>query len=145
MYRSIKVFPSAFSAAFRQHRAESHCHFVHGYALSVELTFEADELDKRNWVVDFGELKDLRGTIAALFDHKTIVAEDDPALKRFQEAHKRGDVDLIVMPHVGCEAFAQEIHEMTEAWLDVHGYLPRVRIAKVGVWEHDGNGAEYEP
>jgi 6-pyruvoyltetrahydropterin/6-carboxytetrahydropterin synthase len=30
------------SACFRQHRAKSHCRFLHGYPLSFTFTFAAD-------------------------------------------------------------------------------------------------------
>ena len=49
------------SAAFRQWRStHSHCQFIHGYNLTADITFECDNLDERNWVMDFGGLKDLK-------------------------------------------------------------------------------------
>lgn len=49
IYRSTKTYGHeiGLSAAFRQWRAESHCRFVHGYALAVKFVFEAGELDAR--------------------------------------------------------------------------------------------------
>ena len=32
--------------------------FVHGYSLGFKLVFECDSLDERNWVMDFGGLKE---------------------------------------------------------------------------------------
>ena len=74
MYQSGKTYGHevGFSCAFRQHKAQSHCKFLHGYALSFKFIFEADELDARNWVVDFGSLKSLKGWLENTFDHKTI-------------------------------------------------------------------------
>lgn len=48
-YKSTKLYGHeiGLSAAFRQWRAESHCRFLHGYALAVRFEFEADELDVR--------------------------------------------------------------------------------------------------
>lgn len=68
IYRSTKTFghECGFSVAFRQWRAESHCRLLHGYALAFKFTFEAEELDVRNWVVDFGALKSLKGILEAL-------------------------------------------------------------------------------
>ena len=56
VFRSTKTYghEMGFSCAFRQHRADSHCRLVHGYALAFHFEFEATELDVRNWVVDFG-------------------------------------------------------------------------------------------
>ena len=45
------------SCAFRQWRAKhSHCKYMHGYALSVRINFKG-QLNDRNWVYDFGDLK----------------------------------------------------------------------------------------
>lgn len=145
-YKSTKTYGHnlGLSAAFRQWRAESHCRLLHGYALSIHLEFEADELDVRNWVVDFGSLKSLKGLIENTFDHKTIVAEDDPEIEWFREAHARGILELVEVPACGCEKFAEMIFEATEIWLKDNGYSPRCRIAKVEVREHGANSAIFE-
>lgn len=131
------------SAAFRQWRAESHCRFLHGYALAVRFEFAADELDVRNWVVDFGSLKSLKGWLENTFDHKTVVAEDDPAMDWFVEAERRGLTDLVILPATGCEKFAEIIYGATQVWLRDNGYAPRVRLVSVEVREHGANSAIY--
>jgi 6-pyruvoyltetrahydropterin/6-carboxytetrahydropterin synthase len=140
-YQSTKTFPFAFSAAFRQHKADSHCRFIHGYALSVRLVFQSEELDVRNWVVDFGSLKDLKGRIEELFDHTTIIAEDDPGLDWFVEADRLGLIQLRIFPAGGCERFAEYIFGITQQWLADSGYSPRVKLISVEVSEHPGNSA----
>ena len=65
------------SCAFRQHRADTHCNLIHGYALQFELQFGSSNLDFRNWVVDFGGLKDLKAWLKYMFDHTYLVADDD--------------------------------------------------------------------
>jgi 6-pyruvoyltetrahydropterin/6-carboxytetrahydropterin synthase len=95
-YQSHKTYTHAegWSCAFRQWKADhSHCHYLHGYALQVELTFEAEALDHRNWVVDFGGLKGLKKVLQSVFDHTTLIAEDDPELGWFEAAHQRGILD----------------------------------------------------
>mgnify|MGYP001588063145 CR=1 FL=1 len=49
-YKSTKTYGHAIglSAAFRQWRADSHCKYLHGYALAVKFVFEAGELDSRD-------------------------------------------------------------------------------------------------
>lgn len=131
------------SAAFRQWRAESHCRLLHGYALAVTLVFSAEELDARNWVVDFGSLKSLRGMLEDTFDHKTIVAEDDPKLELFKLMQEEGIIDLVLLPSCGCEKFAEYIYEATEVWLKDNGYAPRVNLVSVEVKEHGANSAVY--
>ena len=142
-YQSTKRWghEQGLSCAFRQWRAPSHCHFVHGYSIAVKFVFEANELDYRNWVVDFGDLKELKKKVADLFDHKTVVAEDDPELEWFMKASKLGILDLNVLPNVGCEAFAETIYHMAVDYLNEKGYSPRARLVSVEVSEHDGNSA----
>lgn len=132
------------SGAFRQWRAESHCRFIHGYSLQVHFDFFATELDVRNWVVDFGSLKSLKSMLESTFDHKTLVAFDDPELAWFQEAHKRGVIDMVIVPATGCEMFAALIFETTEQWLSDNGYSPRVNLQRVEVHEHEANSAYVE-
>lgn len=144
-YQSTKTYGHnlGLSAAFRQWRADSHCKYLHGYALAVKLVFEADELDVRNWVVDFGSLKSLKQRLEDTFDHKTLVAADDPELEFFREAHKRGIIDMVVTEANGCEAFAALIYDTTEIWLEDAGYADRVRLVSCEVMEHGANSAVY--
>lgn len=144
-FQSTKTYGHnlGFSCAFRQWRADSHCKYIHGYSVAIKFVFEADELDERNWVVDFGSLKSLKGWLENMFDHKTIVAFDDPQLEWFEEAHKRGIIDMVMVPATGCESFAGMIFEATEVWLTDNGYAPRCRLKSVEVMEHGANSAVY--
>ena len=144
-YISTKTFGHdvGLSACFRQWRAESHCRHLHGYALAVRFEFEANVLDVRNWVVDFGSLKSLRGWLEDTFDHTLLVAEDDP-LK--DELCGLAGLDLcraVVVPATGCEAFAELIYGATQVWLKDNGYAPRCRLRSVTVSEHGANSAIY--
>lgn len=144
-HRSSKTFGHdlGFSCAFRQHKAQSHCRLLHGYALSFKFEFEAELLDVRNWVVDFGGLKELKQILTDNFDHKTIVAEDDPEIEWFREAERRSILELVVLPAAGCEKFAEMVFVVTEQWLIDAGYSPRCSLLSVEVKEHGANGAGY--
>ena len=144
-YRSTKTFTHelGLSAAFRQWRAESHCRFIHGYALSFKVTFEAQELDVRNWVVDFGSLKTFKALLENTFDHRLLVAEDDPNLDDFKRLDMWGLAQVRVLPKVGCEAFAEYAAGALEVWLLDNGYAPRVRVVSVECMEHGANSAIY--
>ena len=144
-YYSTKTYgpESGFSCAFRQWRAESHCRFLHGYPLSFRFLFGSNELDVRNWVVDFGSLKSLKGMLERTFDHKTIVAADDPQMKWFVTAHELGIIDLVVLPAGGCEKFAEFAYGAADVWLRDNGYWPRVKLIEVEVREHGANSAIY--
>lgn len=130
-----------FSCAFRQWRAEGNCKFLHGYALSIKIEFEADYLDERGWVVDFGSMKRLKEWLAAHFDHKTLVAADDPLLPLFEALDRAGAIHLIILPAVGCERFAEKIFKRANDWLIEKGLAERCRVSSVEVREHEGNGA----
>ena len=145
MHQSTKKFGHelGFSCAFRQWKAESHCRLIHGYALAFKFVFEAEELDVRNWVVDFGGLKGLKSILEDNFDHTTIVAEDDPEKEWFIEAEQRGILRLVVLPAGGCEKFAEYVYEVAEGWLRDAGFAPRCRLVSVEVSEHGANSAIY--
>lgn len=146
MYVSTKTFGHelGLSCAFRQWRADSHCRFLHGYALSVKLVFEAAELDIRNWVVDFGSLKSLRAMLEDTLDHKTLVAYDDPELEWFERANRLGVIEMVKVDATGCEKTAELIYRCVRLWLRDNGYTPRVRIRTVEVCEHGANSAIYQ-
>lgn len=145
MYVSTKTYGHeiGLSCAFRQWRAESHCRLIHGYALKIHLEFEADELDERSWVVDFGSLKSFKGMLENTFDHKLLVAEDDPMKDEILRLQELGLADVVVLPKAGCEAFAEYVFGAAETWLQSNGYAPRVRMRRVEVSEHGANSAQY--
>ena len=61
--------------------------------------FEASELTKEGWVVDFGGLSELKVWLDHMFDHTFLVAQDDPELAAFEKLHKTGALDLRVLPN----------------------------------------------
>jgi 6-pyruvoyltetrahydropterin/6-carboxytetrahydropterin synthase len=70
-----------FDAAHRIVNHESKCKFVHGHRYVVEVTFEAEELDKLGRVVDFGVIKEkLNGWIDTNWDHNAILWQEDKQL-----------------------------------------------------------------
>jgi len=144
-YQSTKQFGHdlGLSCCFRQWRAESHCNQLHGYAIAIRLVFEAEELDVRKWVVDFGSLKSLKQMFVDTFDHKLLVAEDDPDKDDICALAGMGIEDVIVVPAVGCEKFAEYVFGATEVWLQSNGYTPRVKLISAEVREHGANSAIY--
>jgi len=128
------------SAAFRQWRADSHCRFMHGYSLEFEFVFGTHELDENNWVVDFGSLKELEGWLRLNFDHKTLVAFDDPNFSIFEEMHESEVIDIVTVEATGCEMFAKMAMEYsTELIQKIFG--DRCWVDSVTVREHGANSA----
>lgn len=137
------------STCFRQPGADSHCKDPHGYPLAFKLTFGAKLLDRNNWVLDFGGLKLISERLKAEFDHRTILAADDPFLADFQTLYaKCGFHPILVLPIVGCEGFAQYVYGFTDAWLHeryTHSREYRgLHLASVEVREHAGNSAIFQ-
>jgi 6-pyruvoyltetrahydropterin/6-carboxytetrahydropterin synthase len=137
------------SACFRQWRATSHCRFLHGYPLSFEFKFAADELDENGWVINFGALKPVKAWLEAKFDHKLLVAEDDPELNNLVALSDKevGLAQVIVVERVGCEAFAEMAYRfvMNDFLLQADYMERNVRLVSVTVREHAGNGVIYQP
>ena len=146
MYQTVKRYGHdlGLSCCFRQHRADSHCNLLHGYAISIEIRFEATELDHRNWVVDFGGLDELKRWIKGKFDHTLLVASDDPYLDDLIELDRKRLAAVVILPAVGCEAFAKAVYERAREWLLTNpNYKDRVRVHSVEVREHGANAAVY--
>ena len=142
-YYSTKTYDhnEGLSCAFRQWRADhSHCRWIHGYALAVRFTFGAHELDDRNWVQDFGGLKQIKKWLKEMFDHTLCIAEDDPALHQFKELHAKDLCDLRIVPAVGCEKFAELIYNHVSKIIN----NDRIWLESVEVKEHSGNGAVFK-
>ena len=149
-FQSTKIF-DGYSTCFRQWKAEdTHCRFLHGYAVSFKVWFEGD-LDKRNWVFDFGGMKRAKHKIHGmapkdffthLLDHTTIIAEDDPHLEEFKQLDTDGIIQLRVLPATGCERFAEFLYTTINGFLkkETDG---RVKAIKVEVYEHERNSASY--
>ena len=148
IYQSSKTYTHAegLSCCFRQWRANSHCNLLHGYALQVTIVFESNQLDHRNWVQDFGGLKGVKEWLKKTFDHKTLVAKDDPDIGTYHWIASIGLIDLVEVEACGCEAFARMIFEhLQEMRGDDNFYMwsdSNVHVKEVEVREHGGNGAK---
>lgn len=125
------------SCVFRQWNAESHCRHLHGYALAVTLEFAADELDDNGWVVDFGSLGAVRSYLQQTFDHKVLVADDDPDKDLLLALQAKGIAEVLIVEQTGCEAFARMIAEGVGSRIR----SPRARLVSVTVSEHAANSA----
>jgi 6-pyruvoyltetrahydropterin/6-carboxytetrahydropterin synthase len=150
-FQSTKLF-DGFSTVFRQWKAEgTHCRFLHGYGVSFRVWFEG-ELDERNWVWDFGGMKRAKGTIDDknpkewmdyMFDHTTVVAEDDPGIGGFKTMDQLGIIQLRILPAVGAEQFAKYIFEKLNTFVQEETNS-RVKVTRVEFMENNKNTAIYE-
>jgi len=150
-YKSTKLF-DGFSCCFRQWKAnETHCKFLHGYAVSFRITFEG-ELDHKNWVWDFGGMKRAKTLIDGMqpkawmdymFDHTVVVAKDDPEALMFQSLSDLGVIQLREVEATGAEKFAEYVFNKLNKFvqLETDG---RVKISSVEFMENGNNSAIYK-
>ena len=128
------------SCAFRQWRADSHCNLIHGYALQFELQFGSTGLDEKNWVVDFGGLKELKEWLKHMFDHTYLVAKDDPEMDTVLLLADRNLIDMRLVDAVGCERFAELTFDKASSII-AEKYGDRCWVESVTVREHESNSA----
>jgi 6-pyruvoyltetrahydropterin/6-carboxytetrahydropterin synthase len=142
-FQSTKVIELG-SSAFRQWRAsQSHCQYVHGYQLKAKFWFGCSELDDKNWAADFGGLKELKAHLQNTFDHKLLIASDDPCLDEFILLEKKGAVQLSIFENgVGIERAAEYCFKTASEFIK-DKYGERVWVERVEVFEHEDNSAIY--
>ena len=147
MYRCTKTYGHelGLSCVFRQHKAKSHCKFIHGYALGFRFVFACNELDENGWVVDFGSLKPLKEWLQDTFDHKLLVAAGDPVLDDVDVVEYLCGNNLahvILVERTGCEAFAKLAYDCAQ---NLVGPLTngRAHVVSCECMEHGANSATY--
>ena len=144
-YYSTKTYGHniGLSAVFRQPLAHSHCKFLHGYSLQFKFIFGCEELDERNWVVDFGGLKPLKKWLEDSFDHKVVVDREDPMLYKLSELESCGLAELTLFDGVGVEKFAEHAQkfadELVREMTNNRCYFVSAECA-----EHGSNSAIFE-
>ena len=75
-----------FSAAHRIiENYSGKCSNIHGHSWNVIVYLEGYELDERNMLMDFNEIKILKQWIIENLDHTSILWEKDPMLVYFKE------------------------------------------------------------
>lgn len=141
-FSSTKTFHNL-PCSHRQAHHEGHCRFIHGYNRDITFHFTCDELDENHFVVDFGRLKDLKVWLEHMFDHTMLINENDPERELFEEMHRRGIVDLRVIPNVGMEASSKYVFDYADRMIreKTDG---RCWVYKVETRENMNNSGVYE-
>ena len=145
-YYSTKTYGHniGLSACFRQpHADHSHCRFLHGYSLQFKFTFSCNELDERNWVVDFGGLKPLKAWLEDNFDHKVVLDSKDWALDNFRALEDAGLAELNILDGVGVEKFAEHAFNKAQELVSEMSN-GRCWVVSCECAEHGANSAIYE-
>jgi 6-pyruvoyltetrahydropterin/6-carboxytetrahydropterin synthase len=109
------------------------CRHPHGHNAVAEIEVGSEELDSRNMVCDFGEIKAVvKGWIDRELDHKMLLRFDDPLVKPLQQL---GEPIFILDSNPTVERIARLIFEYSSR----QGF-PVVRVT---VWETPTSFAEY--
>jgi len=112
---------------------EGVCQHPHGHNAVVEIHIDADQLDRRNMVADFGDIKRIvKGWIDRELDHKMILRKDDPLVQVLQ---KMGEPVYVLDSNPTAERIAQLLFDTSRD----HG-LP---VSRVTVWETPSSWATY--
>jgi 6-pyruvoyltetrahydropterin/6-carboxytetrahydropterin synthase len=112
---------------------EGVCQHPHGHNAIAEIEVSAVELDRRNMVCDFGDIKRVvKGWIDREIDHRMLLRHDDPLVKPLQQL---GEPVYLLDSNPTVERLARLIFDFTSE----QGF-PVVRVT---VWETPTSFAEY--
>ena len=145
-YTITKTFghDRGYTVCYRQMSSINNCRFLHGYALSFSIEIRANTLDDCGHVWDFGNFKELAVRLGLMFDHVTIVENDDPLLYRFQDIERKmGPCFQLraVSYKISCENFAKEVYDIIEK--EMLNLVIGVDVVSVTCAEHGSNSATY--
>ena len=109
------------------------CKHPHGHNALVEVDVRTDNLDRRNMVADFADIKRIvKGWIDRELDHKMILRHDDPLVAPLQQL---GEPVYILESNPTVERIAKLIFDKAR-----EGHLD---VVAVRVWETPTSIAEY--
>lgn len=137
-------------AALNEKRDSRHCSYIHGYGRYIEFTFSGT-YDACQWIVDFGNLKDVKKWLEEQWDHAVLVSSDDPEMETLEELHNKNLIKLTVIDvdnglewGPGMEGSCKHVYDSVSPIIfdKTNG---RAWISKIQIWEHENNSAIYEP
>lgn len=130
-----------FPFAHRQHKHKGHCSLVHGHNWDFEFTFVCNTLDENGFVVDFGDLKEIKKWLDKQFDHTIVLNNDDPLLQDFLQNKEIYDVRIV--ENCGAEGLAKHVADCVTLLLSdtAHVRDRGLRLLCVTVYEDHKNSA----
>lgn len=132
-----------FPCAHRQYRHNGSCSKIHGYSRSFHFIFGAKTMTKEGFLVDYGDLKELKYHLDYMYDHTLILDSEDPEMEEFRKMEKRGTCDIRTHPlGPGMEGTAHYLCEWTDEWLR-NKTKGRAWVISVEARENDKNSSIY--
>lgn len=120
MFTIFRDFTFSAAHAIRGHTRG--CENLHGHNYRVRVHVEAETLDPLGMVIDFADLKAVTQEVLGRFDHRVI-----------------NDIPPFDQRNTTAELVAEYVFHEMQARLDG----PRLRVARVEVWENDSACATY--
>ena len=109
------------------------CKHPHGHNAVAEIDVRTDQLDSRNMVADFSDIKRLvKGWIDRELDHKMILRQDDPLVAPLRQL---GEPMFLLESNPTVERIARLIFDTTREL----GFI----VVAVRVWETPSSFASY--
>ena len=109
------------------------CKHPHGHNAVAEIEVRTDQLDHRNMVCDFTDIKRIvKGWIDAHLDHKMVLRRDDPLVAALRGL---GEPVFIVDSNPTVEHLAKLIFDFAAS--------QNLQVERVTVWETPTSLAEY--
>jgi 6-pyruvoyltetrahydropterin/6-carboxytetrahydropterin synthase len=109
------------------------CKHPHGHNAVAEIEIQADSLDARNMVADFGDIKRVvKGWVDRELDHRMILRRDDPLVRCLQTL---GEPVYLLESNPTVERIARLVYDISR-----EQGLPVVRVT---VWETPTSWATY--
>ena len=139
IYESSKTFKNL-PCAHRRYAHQGHCAWVHGYSRSFTFWFRATERTANGFVMDFGQLKEVKLWLEDNFDHTLLLDAADPLLAEFKELEQRGACKLVIYEDVGMEGTCAFVKQYMDAWL-LENTEGRVWLHSIEVRENEKNSA----
>ena len=144
IYRSSKTFKN-FPCAHRRWRHDGHCAWVHGYSREFTFWFACNSRTENGFVMDFGDLKEVREYLEKEFDHTLLLDADDPLLQDFRELEKKGACKIRTWNGgVGMEGTAEMVYQQVNFMVTQKTDF-RVWVTSVECRENEKNSAMYYP
>ena len=131
MYSVIKHIDFCYGHRLLDH--DGVCKHLHGHNAVAEVELRTAQLDDRNMVCDFGEIKRVvKAWIDEELDHKMLLRHDDPLVKPLQQF---GEPVYLLESNPTAERLARLIYD----YASQHGFP----VVSVKLWETPTSCAEY--
>ena len=129
------------------HRQPFHsgkCSRLHGHSWAITLNFEARELDKNGFVIDFGDLHFIEDWIDENLDHGILLCTNDPQRAALLDLEKKGLMRINWVDSASCEGIARFLFETFQP-LVRKKTKGRAWIRSLQLQEDSKNSAYYQP